>query len=79
LPASAQLRFLFSIAAFGVSLPSMAGIYRCLQCEKEEARCDCDKYCGFCEGYSDVRLCADGIYYCKDCRDSCNYKAEDEN
>ncbi len=56
----------------------MAGKFRCLQCDKEEERCDCDKYCGFCEGFNDVRLCSDGIFYCRDCRLSCGYKAEGE-
>jgi hypothetical protein len=56
----------------------MADRFRCAQCEKEEDRCDCDKYCGLCEGFAQVRLCADGLYYCKDCRNACGYKAGDE-
>ncbi len=56
----------------------MATRFRCIQCEKEEERCDCEKYCGFCEGFQDVRLCSDGIYYCGPCREAANYKAEDE-
>ncbi len=56
----------------------MAGKFRCLQCDQEEERCNCDKFCGFCEGFNDVRLCPDGIYYCQDCRLSCGYKSEGE-
>lgn len=52
--------------------------FLCYQCEKEETRCDCNKYCYLCEGNSDVRLCEDGLYYCKDCRQGCGYKAEGE-
>ncbi len=49
-----------------------------MQCDKAEQLCGCERYCGLCEGYHDVRLCADGIYYCKDCRQACGYKAEGE-
>jgi len=56
----------------------MAETFRCAQCEREEGRCECDKYCGMCEGYEDVRLCSDGILYCKWCRQACGYKAEGE-
>ena len=50
--------------------------YHCLLCEKEEEQCPCDKYCSLCLGDSDVRLCLDGVYYCHDCREACDYTAQ---
>ncbi len=77
IPLSQRCSFQFSFTC--VTLPHMAvNRFRCIQCDKEEERCDCDKYCGFCEGFQDVRLCGDGIYYCGPCRNASNYKAEDE-
>jgi hypothetical protein len=52
--------------------------YRCQQCDKQEERCDCDKYCCLCQGLEGARLCGDGLYYCKDCREACGYSAEGE-
>jgi hypothetical protein len=47
---------------------------RCSQCEQIEERCDCEKYCVFCQSQLDVRLCEDGLFYCSACREACDYK-----
>jgi hypothetical protein len=51
--------------------------YRCMQCEMTEERCDCEKYCCLCQSLVEVRLCEDGLYYCKPCREACNYKVSE--
>jgi hypothetical protein len=48
-----------------------------MQCEMTEDRCDCEKYCCLCQSLMEVRLCEDGLYYCKPCREACNYKASE--
>jgi sulfur transfer complex TusBCD TusB component (DsrH family) len=50
--------------------------FHCLQCELEEEQCTCDKYCALCMTDSDVRLCQDGVFYCRDCREACDYTAQ---
>jgi hypothetical protein len=45
-----------------------------MQCEMTEDRCDCEKYCCLCQSLVEVRLCEDSLYYCKPCREACNYK-----
>lgn len=47
--------------------------FRCMQCEMTEDRCDCEKYCCLCQSLMEVRLCEDGLYYCKPCREACGY------
>ncbi len=54
----------------------MADAFICFQCDKEEARCLCDKYCNLCHGAHNVRLCQDGQYYCLDCREACDFHAQ---
>jgi hypothetical protein len=54
----------------------MAAKFICSQCDREEARCTCEKYCILCEGLNDVRLCGDGVYYCRDCREACDLQAQ---
>jgi len=54
----------------------MAEAYRCSICDKVEERCDCDKYCCLCQGEHQVRLCADGLYYCLECREACDLQAQ---
>ena len=49
-----------------------------MQCEMPEDKCECEKYCAFCQGQVGVRLCQDGLYYCPPCREACDYKASDE-
>src|ERR1700690_2151466 len=44
----------------------------CSQCEKSEEYCACEKYCTICKGQDNIRLCADGLYYCPDCREACD-------
>jgi len=51
----------------------MADRYKCMVCDREEPQCDCEKYCALCQGGHDVRLCADGMYYCLECREVCDY------
>ena len=51
---------------------SMQGPVVCMQCERTESQCNCEKYCTICKGQHNVRLCADGLYYCPDCRDACD-------
>jgi hypothetical protein len=47
---------------------------RCSQCEQIEERCECEKYCVFCQSQLAVRLCEDGLWYCAACREACDYK-----
>ena len=56
----------------------MAANYLCAICEKRESQCQCDvkEYCALCQGAEDVRLCADGQYYCRTCREICDYPVE---
>ncbi|MGH9642110.1 MAG: hypothetical protein ACRD3Q_06755 [Terriglobales bacterium] len=57
-----------------MSEKSTASRVLCAQCEKIEARCDCEKYCVLCQSQVDVRLCTDGLMYCVPCREACDYK-----
>jgi hypothetical protein len=50
----------------------MQGPVLCVQCDKPEHQCKCEKYCTICKGQQNVRLCADGLYYCPDCREACD-------
>ena len=43
----------------------------CASCEKTEQECKCDRYCCYCQGQENIRLAADGQYYCPDCREAC--------
>lgn len=54
----------------------MADPFICSVCDREESKCDCDKYCGMCQGAHDVRLCKDGLYYCLECREACDLQAQ---
>jgi hypothetical protein len=54
----------------------MSERFKCMVCDMVEERCECDKYCGICQGFHQVRLCADGQYYCLECRESCDYRPE---
>jgi len=44
----------------------------CGVCNQPEERCSCEKYCTICKGQYSIRLCADGQYYCTDCREACD-------
>src|SRR3954447_21451051 len=50
----------------------MPGPVLCSTCDKPEGQCTCEKYCTICKGQHKVRLCADGLYYCPDCREACD-------
>lgn len=50
---------------------------KCNQCEQSEERCECEKYCVFCQAQLDVRLWEDGLYYCAACREACDYKVKE--
>ena len=66
----------FSCGVNRARVASMAERYRCAVCEMEESRCECDKYCCLCQGQDNVRLCADGQYYCAACREACDMEAQ---
>jgi hypothetical protein len=46
----------------------------CSMCDKPEQECRCDRYCCICAGFDRVKLGADGLYYCPDCREACDVK-----
>jgi hypothetical protein len=50
-----------------------------MQCEMTEDRCDCEKYCCLCQSLMEVRLCEDGLFYCKPCREACGYSVSDSS
>lgn len=50
----------------------MQGPILCSQCDKPEGSCNCEKYCTICKAQINVKLCADGLYYCPDCREACD-------
>lgn len=52
--------------------------FTCAQCDLPEERCICDKFCALCKNMERVRLVGDGLYYCADCREACDYRTEDE-
>ena len=52
--------------------------FLCMQCEMPEDKCDCEKYCAFCQGQVEVRLCQDGLYYCVPCREAADYKTQEQ-
>jgi hypothetical protein len=55
----------------------MSGPVLCMQCDKTEEKCTCDKYCCFCQSQQGVRLCIDGLYYCPDCREAVDVRVVD--
>jgi len=52
----------------------MQSVVLCSQCDKPESKCDCNRYCCYCQGLERVRLCVDGKYYCPDCREACDIR-----
>ena len=60
-------------------MSSKPGVSRivCVQCERPEVGCSCEKYCVFCQSELGVRLCTDGLFYCGACREACDYKTAD--
>jgi len=59
-----------------LKLKFMAERYVCMQCELTEERCQCDRYCAWCQGENDVRMCFDGQFYCIDCREAGDLNAQ---
>ena len=57
----------------------MSERFKCMVCELVEERCECDKFCAICQGFNQVRLCADGQYYCLECREACDYRPENRS
>lgn len=57
-------------------MPSQA--FKCASCDLPEERCECPKYCCLCQNPETVRLVGDGLYYCADCREACDYRTQDE-
>jgi hypothetical protein len=44
----------------------------CTSCAKNEVECKCDRYCCYCQGQYNIRMAADGQYYCPECREACD-------
>ena len=44
----------------------------CMQCDKVEIDCKCDRYCCICQSQECIRLCLDGLFYCTDCGTACD-------
>jgi hypothetical protein len=57
-------------------ISGMAQEYVCGICNRSEIRCECEKYCGFCQSQMGVRLCEDGQYYCQPCREACDLQVQ---
>ncbi|HEV2352419.1 MAG TPA: hypothetical protein VG028_21495 [Terriglobia bacterium] len=53
--------------------------FKCLVCDKPENQCTCNRYCALCHADYELRLTDDGQYYCRDCREACDYKTQDES
>ena len=51
-------------------------MFVCGSCSKLEQQCKCDRFCMLCQSDYQVRLCEDGYYYCKDCREACDFRVE---
>jgi hypothetical protein len=56
--------------------PAMAKEFMCMVCDQPERSCSCNKYCALCQSLYEVRLCEDGIYYCRPCREACDLQAQ---
>jgi hypothetical protein len=56
----------------------MRKTFICAVCDQPEEKCTCDKFCAFCHSDYGVRLTEDGQYYCRDCREACDYKSQDQ-
>jgi hypothetical protein len=57
----------------------MPARFHCAVCDAVEERCACEKYCYICQGENEIRLVADGCYYCLECREACDYEPEPKN
>lgn len=54
----------------------MSERYKCMICEQDEDNCQCQKYCTICQSENDCRMWSDGLYYCQECREVCDYQAQ---
>lgn len=54
----------------------MAKRFLCAVCDFVEEDCTCTKYCCLCMSEHEVRLVEDGLYYCQECREACDYLPE---
>jgi hypothetical protein len=70
--------FLSSLVA-PARIKDMRTAVLCVQCDKPEKECACDRYCCYCQGLEGIRFCADGKYYCPDCREACDIRVADPN
>ncbi len=52
--------------------------FHCMVCSQPEEHCHCPKYCALCQSDYGVRLTEDGLYYCTDCREACDYKTQEQ-
>lgn len=52
--------------------------YCCMQCDRAEDKCECERYCAHCQGQMSIRLCQDGLYYCPACREACDQKTVEQ-
>ena len=57
----------------------MKTVTLCVQCDKPERQCMCDRYCCYCQGAYGIKLCADGKFYCPDCREACDIHLAESN
>jgi hypothetical protein len=51
-------------------------MFHCANCNHLESDCSCDRYCVLCQSDDSVRLCEDGFYYCRDCREACDLRTD---
>ena len=49
----------------------------CTACNMTEVKCQCEKYCILCRSDVQVRLCQDGCYYCRECREVCEFSVDE--
>ncbi len=53
-------------------------VFSCSRCDQPEDQCDCARSCALCHSSYGIRLCEDGLYYCNDCRDDCDYRTQEQ-
>ena len=54
----------------------MADHFICSMCDQPEEKCKCERICTLCMSQFSIRLCQDGMYYCVDCREACDFQAQ---
>lgn len=58
--------------------PMFTKEFKCMVCDKPENQCTCNRYCALCHADYELRLTEDGQYYCRDCREACDFKSQDQ-